>query len=399
MNLLYIFVVSRHHWKMAGHRLAMVEKTDLLNARWWRFSQYEIQNGYIVPAPGARLEEYDPWRAYSRAKQETAAQSPYVSLFRLLSRHAGEIAALDHAFDGIEELSPTAATDFAQWCSEWGLLGILPHLYDYLELPPVWMDVPEPDDFLNDDVWNCVPFAASPLYERRGGRWVAGYKEVPLKDSRSVELRNDPRWLAEHQEGTPVPQDLLHQPKYSFRRRRLPTEFQSVANASTERLRKFFPVLSDASASLCQIPVPLSTDFWIMYAEPLREFLAFATALHHAAEGVSSRSDSIVTSKAVLSSFTEGVSLSINPDSDPGLRQTWHCPSLLSCFAQMLVQDFMSDASYRRCACCGLPFVTGAYQARYCSQQCGWRDRKRRKRTGPKDRQTDRLGSDVTQGI
>ncbi len=53
---------------------------------WWRFSEYELRDGYLRPAQGAKLESYSPWDIY-RDSRETAvrAQTPrYQQLSALL---------------------------------------------------------------------------------------------------------------------------------------------------------------------------------------------------------------------------------------------------------------------------------------------------------------------------
>jgi hypothetical protein len=59
------------------------------------------------------------------------------------------------------------------------------------------------------------------------------------------------------------------------------------------------------------------------------------------------------------------------------LEQGWHTPSLLASFAEMFVQDVAFGRPTLRCQCCQLPFVSGAYQARYCSPACRQRQQKR----------------------
>ena len=59
------------------------------------------------------------------------------------------------------------------------------------------------------------------------------------------------------------------------------------------------------------------------------------------------------------------------------LEQGWHTPSLLASFAEMFVQDVAFGLATRLCECCQLPFVSGAYQAKYCSPACRQRQQKR----------------------
>ena len=45
----------------------MAEVLDVSLGKWWRFSAYEIREGFIRPAPGAKLTVYDPWEEYRQA--------------------------------------------------------------------------------------------------------------------------------------------------------------------------------------------------------------------------------------------------------------------------------------------------------------------------------------------
>ena len=42
----------------------------------WRFSSYEIRDGSICPAEGAKLEWYDPWPAFQNGRSQTVGQIP-----------------------------------------------------------------------------------------------------------------------------------------------------------------------------------------------------------------------------------------------------------------------------------------------------------------------------------
>src|SRR4051812_9704500 len=84
---------------------------------WWRFSQYELRDGYIRPAPGAALGTFDPWAHYHAARDgRGTGQPPYVSLLNLLDTLPSSPA-----------VSMTAACEakLLAWCNEYGLLGVL----------------------------------------------------------------------------------------------------------------------------------------------------------------------------------------------------------------------------------------------------------------------------------
>ena len=78
------------------------------------------------------------------------------------------------------------------------------------------------------------------------------------------------------------------------------------------------------------------------------------------------------------------ISAVVEQNSKGALQQAWHTPSLLASFAEMFVQDVAFGRATRLCECCQLPFVSGAYQARYCSPSCRQRQQKRNVRAQAK---------------
>ena|SRR5689334_25169909 len=71
------------------------------------------------------------------------------------------------------------------------------------------------------------------------------------------------------------------------------------------------------------------------------------------------------------------ISAVVERDAKGALEQGWQTPSLLASFAEMFVQDVAFGLATRLCQCCQLPFVSGAYQAKYCSPACRQRQQKR----------------------
>ena len=56
------------------HLTIMADQILLAAGSWWRFSDYQIENGKIRPVSGAELAAFDPWEEY------------YASLGRLVCR-------------------------------------------------------------------------------------------------------------------------------------------------------------------------------------------------------------------------------------------------------------------------------------------------------------------------
>src|SRR6266581_4208348 len=119
----------------------MRERRNLWSGGWWRFSEYEIHDGAIKPARNAKFERYDPWEIYGTSEWNTTISRPYQSLM-------GLVLSLGAVFDEhtvtwrlrnkrfIEgSLTSDEQAEVLDWCSRFGLLGILPHLAVTIQLP------------------------------------------------------------------------------------------------------------------------------------------------------------------------------------------------------------------------------------------------------------------------
>lgn len=85
---------------------------------WPRFSEYQVVGGtHVAPAPGARLELYDPFQEYEESARERRRVNAYASLVNI-------------------NLGDTA--DILGWCQQHGLLGILSHRTLLAYLSPTW---------------------------------------------------------------------------------------------------------------------------------------------------------------------------------------------------------------------------------------------------------------------
>ena len=84
-----------------------------LAGQWWKFTRYELKDGYIRPAPDATLSAYDPW-----SEPPPGADTAYASLANLVPR---ERDASDNG-----TVSPHTAAAVLAWCQQYGLLGVLP---------------------------------------------------------------------------------------------------------------------------------------------------------------------------------------------------------------------------------------------------------------------------------
>jgi hypothetical protein len=78
----------------------------------------------------------------------------------------------------------------------------------------------------------------------------------------------------------------------------------------------------------------------------------------------------IDTAVRALHTLLAPVQPSLTVGSDAQYRQTWRTRSLLSSFALMALLDLTEQRRVLTCRTCGRVFVSGAYQARYCSERC-----------------------------
>jgi hypothetical protein len=295
------------------------------------------------------------------------------------------------------------------WCGRFGLLGILPHTAIRIDLPVRYLD---------DDSSFTPVFRA---HTRTGGRWIS--KERPGAIPRSIweeggleevlTKLQDLRYSQLPSEGKPkdvsqilskmmdIPPNELARLKKALTNLDLPladlvqkddpddyreptVAFDSetwAAETMTEgyplplaTILRYFPDFSGDGEEF-ECPAPLSPEFWRQYREGLFEFYGFIRGFFQAAGGLNSK-----PSLADLEDYIKPAGVSLSRGSDDRVEERWMCPSLLSLFGRMLIQDMSAGKRILRCDCCGSPFVTDNYQARYCSRRCGFRLRQRRAR-------------------
>jgi hypothetical protein len=327
----------------------------LATGSWWRFSRYEIRDGYIKPAPEARLHRYDPWQLWARTRpvgrrsdNGDPGPTPYRALLEMLKalryRDGG---------DGLPDFTPAQADMLAgalteqseqkilEWCARFGLLGILPHRVPQVALPP------------RNDI--------QLEYVRMGIGWK----------------------VVERERGNPslpiIAPCAVVQPLGG-----LGLAIEPVATTWA----RFFPGVSMASHDRFSYPQPLTDSFWEMYAEPLGDFLSGARALQQVLSSMKVRGSRKL--RALHGLAMGGLPQLINalvaptglatPLHKSGLGLNWVGGSLLASLTLMLLED-LSLGRALQCPC-GQLFVSSAYQARYCSRRCRWRFEQRSFRKG-----------------
>jgi hypothetical protein len=358
-------------------------QVQIYESDWWRFERYELKSGKIRPARNANGGRYEPWKMYESSKVETKGISPYAELLTLLnflklappSNYKGICEFFAHE-ELIERARLTEEHEQAilDWCAKWGLLGLLSHKTSLIHLAPRLC--------ANNKVTQSS-------YQRSNGAWNEDTGEWHFStaaDASSSYHQRVPYALVtfEDEGGAPMSE-------------------QSIERA----VWPYFPSVPRKRALKFQYHEPLSDEFWHGYAEPLTEFLLFAQRLALAIQRISptflaenarrerrfdasspkpgDEMDFLPTCQDMEPLIAPvGQSVSFTDDRSK-VQLRWKTPSLLSCFAQMALQDALWGTRVEMCPACHRAFTTTSYQAIYCSENCAWRERKRKART-PKDK-------------
>ena len=302
---------------------------------WWRFSGYELKDGYIRPAAGAKLFPYDPW-----GQPERSDARPYEELANLVRR--GTYAV------GNRTLTPATEAALLAWCHRYGLLGVL---LQRLETVVLAARI-ETDD--NDHYRTEVQFRRTP----RGWQEAATHDRIDGAETETAP--REPAGVMLH------PLDSLH------------TVFEPFGRTWA----RFFPSVQAEHHESYPYPQPQSADFWALYQEPVEEFFGAAALLERAlttlAKGRETLGDRKTRPSAVddyslavhkLNSYVGTVRWCLEPEQDRFV-QRWMSPALFSSLAMMALQDVASHRAPRICLTCQGLFVSSAYQARYCSVRC-----------------------------
>ncbi len=339
---------------------------------WWkRFSRYEIRDGYILPARGAKLSRYDPWADYRVARSGTKEQQPpYQILLELL-----EDLRFRPASGGALALTPEAEARLLAWCARNGLLGILPHRTLMVVFPPQW----EPE--MEGNRKGLLPSLRT--YARTNTGWFLRI---------SQQLVGGAEWRgAAHEKGQPIPEEYW--PKQWPKPGVLIGELHKGGwkwESVTETWARFFPDIPRGELTGYPYPLPLTEDFWRIYAEPLDAFVSGAAALRDALKDLTAteaKSPGVEHGRRILHALLGPVSPALDIVDGGQFRQRWVATSLLASYSMMAFQDLVEQRQVLICRICGKLFISGAWQATYCSPRCrhtaqkrAYRDKKRRKR-------------------
>jgi|GEM_PF-1952913 len=305
-----------------------------------------MRDGCIRPAEGAQLDWYDPWPDFQGTRTQTVGQAPgaaqpaYQSLMKLV--HQLEYRPGRTRY-------PDCLTDRSQnsilaWCQQHGLLGVLLSR------------------------WEAISLAAQ---HDGSGRWVQrryfrGFGQVIQMHETSGD--------GEDRKASVLMHGL--------------NDLALAEQSPSKTWSRFFPTVEFLQRDSFPYPAPYSDDFCRLYGERLIDFCGaaklLAGAMTHLGRRVSqSDADPDLAREQALDTINllrRSVSSVLDFEPDQKLTMRRVAPSLLASFADMFAQDQLYHRPILQCICCGTPFVSGAYQAKYCSETCRLREQKRRLR-------------------
>lgn len=368
---------------------------NLLTSPWWKFSEYETRNGYLQPRADATLIEFDPWSAWRKSTDIGGGSR----LRKLAISPLAEISyELGYSVPMVRERRPPiqsrAIDAILRWVTDFGLLGILLHQADMVRLAPRWRArewrLPSGSD-QEDSVYTPLrqTQASVKVFLRDGSNWREEIQVINCAHPPRPEYRKA-------LEGQLVPDGLLKDAD-----RGGSVRMENRGRPRWEQLSttwaRFFPSVSQADREGFDYPLPLSDQFWRLYAEPIDEFL-------EAASGLANITDLLADSKSELrdglsepaphgSARTVAIDhFSIEMRStkprlllnDEGrLSMGWSTPSLLASLALFTAFEMTEGQSdLGVCPRCRSPFVTSDPRSKYCSKRCRYAMQKRNQRGG-----------------
>lgn len=288
---------------------------------WWRFDAYELRDGFIRPAPGARLEQFDPWEP----SRETAAGRPTATPH-------GDLLDLARRF--VVTRSTAAREEMVLgWCARWGLLGFALARAVEVRLEPGPLD---PSDTIaaaeRQDVFSVI-----------AGRWVA-------LDSYSNH-----------------PGDLVSSAMWRPRGAALATTPLTAWSA-------FFDVAPDE-----RCPPPYSPAFWRAYGEPYADWVSALSVFERIAAGLMQAWDARVQLVGSpgdmvdrdLEDLAAPASISIRRRMDGVRESRWRWPALETAIALMIIDDMTGNVgAFCKNEKCGHYLIKRHARQEYCSPTC-----------------------------
>lgn len=358
----------------------------MANTYWQRHSAYTIEDHWIRPAPGAKLEDYDPWDAdRSAAKDENR---PHRQLLRLAQqlrpyRRAAKLPLREHKL-------------LSGWLRRNGLLGVLPH---------------ETMQYTTAAVWHEWP----PQQRRKAGERPTGMRPVQRQVTRSstgwhsrFRERGPERPLVHALLGKPVPIEALEGVAYRVEALRLTwPKGEFVTEPLGRRFQSFFPAKGAREAQQRDY-VPFVRDAsWEEYGEHLGVFIDAAYNLAAPLAGLQDwepdgdwRDRNAIRAIDQINAAAGVVAPRGALMGDGSKALGWTSHSLLGIYALMMLEDISGGQRVMHCPVCGGFFLSAAHQSRFCSSTCRsthhkreWRKAKAGQVDAPQSQPGDEVGS------
>ena len=364
---------------------------------WWRFDAYDVVGDtHIAPQPGAKIHYYNPIREseafWSGKTRKDNALPAYVALAN------------------VDLEDPWA---IAEWCSEYGLLGILLHRTLSVGFWPRWSKRP-PAAILLDDEESQLPdlpdrqaTATQSIYQYQRGDYSGTRQFDAICDLQSGEHAGEPI----HEDSlSRVSKSLAASDRYAFQQ-----PHALITDPYTEKphqvgiangYAQFFPYTPgvttwvggqhEAARDLEreQYPIPFEEEFFTKYGEPISVFKQYAREIRNRIEFWRLVQD-VKTEEELRSLVSENgwtnrkghmwngflaTLRTTSPtvrfrDSGQGLEWAigWEVGSLYGMMHLMIMQDLIGKKSrIEKCnhESCARLFVTDHSLQRYCSSRC-----------------------------
>jgi len=321
--------------------------------QWIRFSKYELRDGYIAPAESAARSTYAPFDEHAKLRSETnrlnGEPTAYERLLDIAERSPFKDYHLSRKKRPPVDVSQEVIDLVLQWCSDFGLLGIMHH--DCLLIRPYGTRV------VGKRISTQTEYVGS------GGTWdtvttIEKTGKAVYRDAKVIVCgvnRNDNDRPAEA-DFTWLRQSFFPQCDSEYVQFGLPTKSGM----------QFLALILGCGAAF-------DTWAWELYAERLVDFLQHAEALRLAVQWTR---DDVSVFKPWMNSILRRTSLAVNADR----RVVTQFASLFAALAATAAHEIADGFRTIRCSSCGALFATRAYQAKYCKQRCQWRELKRRKK-------------------
>jgi predicted RNA-binding Zn ribbon-like protein len=305
--------------------------------RWYRFNRYEIAEGYIRPAKDATIESYEPWKAFRAPAGKEGIKQPYEPLLQLAKK-------IDLDYSTIR-LQGEAEDHVLDWCSQYGLLGLLLHRVETVILPAQ-------ERFPGSNIRASGPLPISTTFVRTNSGWATG-------------------WVLPQTSSSAKPGVYLRRELGSFDIR-----FERLS----ETWGLYFPAVPVDKRDSHQYATPFTPEFWRQYAEPVSSFVGAAKMFREAVDNLrrmSTRSGlSQNEMRAALGgdAMINGLAAPVRPmlyQAPRGYGLGWACHSLLAAFSMMVMLD-LSRARLLECKnpTCRSLFVSKAAAGKYCNPTC-----------------------------